>query len=921
MTVRPASTVAVVVSLAALACSGFGTDPVDPAPAPVPEPEVAPAPEPEAEPQPPGDATFAPQPLGSVPMGRSAALANVTDVEVDRQGRFGLALADGALYRWDFASPPVRVAVPPDVVVLDVAPSPFTDALFAITRAGAAWRVERWEPAGDGYATGVVLHEAPVALSDLVTAYALWNDTERVWFARHAEAGPLILSTTAAGTRTYEVTTPTGRASELTDEALRNPPDSWNQPPSVLAATGAVPLGLSPGSGALLWRDAAGGLHERTYAQINWGDDAAVDAPGTTALTPSPNGWLTLGWSAERGAWVRAPGDDAPTVVEIPGGAAVRPAWVPTGRGVLAGTREGLVTAPVVHPLAAVRYLWKAHEDDLAERMARDGMVLRPTDRTQLYQIYEEGYYEQDGRPVFASIDGMLEVLHAGFEAVFVRTERELSLPRLQAVARALKAASGGSERLAGAADVTLQLSEGRAEHPDAQAAVAARGGSSAYHAGEIDWGDFKPRGPYAHDPVLQNYFRAFKYLNLLTLDEAERAALRADPAVVEALAAWNAAQAAFSTGSRQRGLLDDTWDRPAWVRPTCVEKPDDRPHRPFPLFWGVDSEILDRTTAHDRLPPECGVATRGLPTGLDLLAGLGSPYAVAWSEPDYARWPALKAVHATTARELAALDRLEGVVPGWWRIVQTLSTDDAVPEGVDAEAWRARLAETALASWTSLRHTMVLVNEVGAAEMGGGGDEGFEWLSLEPSRGVVDPVPAAWDRLAEALEALHAEAGARGSAADPLVVALGESAADARKFGDWSRRQQRGEPLSVDDYEHIAVYARSVEHPFLLFKSAAAGRGDGAVVRAEPMQRIVDIYRWDDPTGPAQYWHAAVGHPQEIVVLGPDRGLLVPGRGGVYSYREVVDGERLDDDAWRARAAAEPPLPWSATVRLGADR
>lgn len=910
----------VVVSFVALlACAGLGEpEPVpEPKPAPPPPPPT-PEPEPEAPPEPAGDATFAPRSLGSVPMGLSEPLAGVTDVAVDPGGEFALALANGKLYRWEFTVPARQVASPPELELLEVAPSAFSDALFAITKSGDTWRVERWAADGDGYRSGAVVYEATVALSDLVGGYALWNDTERVFFARHGEGGPAILSATASGERVYEVTSPTGTATELTDQALREPPDEWTSPPAVLAARSAVPMGISPGSGALLWRDGSGGHHERAYAASNWGDDQKVAAPGVTVRRPSPNGWLTLAWS-KGSCSVQGPGDDTP--VAVTGCGDVAPDWVPTGRGLVGATADALVTVPVDHPLAAVRFLWKAHDPDTAGRLARDGMLLAPTEFTQLYGLYEQMAYSEVDRPVFASIDGMLEVLHAGFEAVFVRTERESSLPKLREAAGALKAAATAANqpRVATIAEVTLAMAAGRYEDEDAKAAKQAAGaGESAHHGGQVDWGDFKPRGPYAHDPELQNYFRAFKYFNLLALTDDERAALGGDKALRGALTGWTDAQAAFSTGSRQRGLFDDTWNRPTWVRPNCVEEPENRPRKPYPLFWGVDSELLDRTVAHDRLPPDCGVATRVLPNGLDLLAGLGSPYAVAWSEPDYAQWPALRDVHAANARELAAIDHLEGVVPSWWRIVQTLSRDEATPEGVNAELWHARLAETALASWTSLRHTMVLVNEVGAAEMGGGGDEGFEWLSLEPARGSVDPVPEAWERLATTLDLLVNEARARGTD-DRLVEVLVTASTDARTFGGWARQQQRGEPLTEEAYAHIRDYARSIEHPYLLLKSAAANRSDGALVEAEPMQRIVDVYQWNNPDGPPLYLHAAVGYPQEIVVLAPDRGLLVPARGAVYSYREVVEGERLDDDDWRERAKASAPLPWSAAARLGA--
>ena len=60
-----------------------------------------------------------------------------------------------------------------------------------------------------------------------------------------------------------------------------------------------------------------------------------------------------------------------------------------------------------------------------------------------------------------------------------------------------------------------------------------------------------------------------------------------------------------------------------------------------------------------------------------------------------------------------------------WLALVQRLVTDDLVPEGVSPEIWRRRLLQTALAAWTSFRHTTVLVNEESGAECGEGGGRG----------------------------------------------------------------------------------------------------------------------------------------------------------------------------------------------------
>ncbi|MFN7147698.1 MAG: DUF3160 domain-containing protein, partial [Myxococcota bacterium] len=347
-----------------------------------------------------------------------------------------------------------------------------------------------------------------------------------------------------------------------------------------------------------------------------------------------------------------------------------------------------------------------------------------------------------------------------------------------------------------------------------------AKNGGTAYselHEREIDFGDFRPRGPYATSETLANYFRAFKYIDLLRLNDEERRSLADKPELVAAWKSWIDVQAPYLSGTRYEGLFGDGWARSPHVLPACLPTSvRENPKRVFPLSWGRDSEILERVTAHDDLPAECTVPQRVVPSGLDLLTGLGSPHALAIQRAEYARWPQLEAAHGAVRQRFSGDVPSDRFVDAWLRLVQILGNDTNTPEGVSPDVWHRRLMETALASWTSFRHTTVLVNEGTAAQMGAGGDPIFEELGTEPIRGAVDPVPAAWAQLGRLLAGLSASAQASPTT-DRVGEVLATAATAASSFGSMAERQQRGEPLTEDEYRHIHDYAGTIEHPYLL--------------------------------------------------------------------------------------------------------
>jgi hypothetical protein len=174
--------------------------------------------------------------------------------------------------------------------------------------------------------------------------------------------------------------------------------------------------------------------------------------------------------------------------------------------------------------------------------------------------------------------------------------------------------------------------------------------------------------------------------------------------------------------------------------------------------------------------------------------------------------------------------------------------------------------------------------------------------------------MPEAWKDVATLLDRLAAHAAGH-KVARHLRDRLHEAAGVARKFGGMAERQIRGVPLKADEYRLIEEFGRTVEHPYLLFKSALAHASeDGSIIIPDPMMKIVDIQR--GPQG--EYWHVATGRPLSAIVMLGDRGVLLPAAGAVYSYYEVTAPAPVNDEMWRARLDKEQQPWWAVPLVAG---
>lgn len=171
-----------------------------------------------------------------------------------------------------------------------------------------------------------------------------------------------------------------------------------------------------------------------------------------------------------------------------------------------------------------------------AERSVLDahGVVVMPTERTQLFHIYESNDYY--GIPSFISVDTVLQIFHIFFDMTLRSVEERQLAPRLEALLDGLLAQSiaahnatadpalkAAAARNAAFFAVPLRLLSTRKMRPPAVGAdltaqelalVAGKAAAASPLMGRtFDYTQFIPRGHYTRSETLKRYFQASMWL------------------------------------------------------------------------------------------------------------------------------------------------------------------------------------------------------------------------------------------------------------------------------------------------------------------------------------------------------------------------------------------------------------------------
>lgn len=471
----------------------------------------------------------------------------------------------------------------------------------------------------------------------------------------------------------------------------------------------------------------------------------------------------------------------------------------------------------------------------------------------------------------------------------------------------------------------------------------------------EEDFSQYKPRGYYEGDPLLEAYFRAMMWLGRITFKTENTSDTRTGLLALRALLnsgrydEWQdmadtlafmvgpmddfspldyapLAEQAFGAGLPLESFADDA--RLATFIALTADLPGPRINS-IPLPVGIAAEDVDATTRGFRLfgqrftldgymmqqliYPEVGEGdhSRALPMALDVAAALGSDIAFTLTDEagatSYVNYTDNMAALRGEVNDLTADDYLENVYGGWlWALGPLLVRDEALePPLMQTDAWRRKDINTTLGSWTELKHATLLYAEQPYGGLGGGG-----MLPPVTSTSIVEPNPLAFARIAVVAATLSQGLTERDliapqSPMESIRYTLADLAELSARLAEMARKEIAGEPLTYDELYYLQEnfdgalwYMRyNIEQWIPEPPETVALVAD---VASNPTANIV--------------LEEAIGEVDLIYVIGPGEHGLHLTRGAVFSFYEFTQpiDERLTDDEWRAMIAAgeAPPRP-----------
>jgi hypothetical protein len=233
---------------------------------------------------------------------------------------------------------------------------------------------------------------------------------------------------------------------------------------------------------------------------------------------------------------------------------------------------------------------------------------------------------------------------------------------------------------------------------------------------------------------------------------------------------------------------------------------------------------------------------------------------------------------------------------------------------------WNTKNLNTALASWTDLKHDAVLYSEQPeGAECGGGGPP-------EPiTVGYVEPNIAFWEKLSELLTLTDKMLTRNKLMTDKLKSRTTQLTDDVKFLLAVSKKELKKEKLTEAEYSTIEFFGASIEYFTLSVIDPEEDPYEWEAIKGadKSIAVVADIYtRNIVDCNKDGILHEAVGNANNIFVLVEIEGNLYLTKGAVFSYYEFVQplNTRLTDEEWQEMLKmnkAPAPPEWMDNIMI----
>lgn len=326
---------------------------------------------------------------------------------------------------------------------------------------------------------------------------------------------------------------------------------------------------------------------------------------------------------------------------------------------------------------------------------------------------------------------------------------------------------------------------------------------------------------------------------------------------------------------------------------------------------------VMDADIMQDLVEP----MIRPVSSGLDLMAVFGSERAkeIQVNQEINQYWEEYPSEIERLKNKFGKLPEekwMENMYQGWlWTLLGYIEPfGKGYPSFMTNEAWLDKDLNTALGSWSELKHDTILYGKQVGAEMGG---EDYGVVG-----GYVEPNIEVYEKLLWLTKFSRKNLSARNLAIEEIDNKMEEFEKILEFLINASIKQLRNEELTEDEYEYIQIFGGVLEGLTASFGGEGLRWFEITSETDKNMAVIADF----QTIGPNQYsdegyMEAGVGPAYEIYVVVPMGGKLYLTRGAVFSYHEFISNERLTDEAWQGmiKEDTQPPMPeWTNSFIRG---
>jgi Protein of unknown function (DUF3160). len=285
----------------------------------------------------------------------------------------------------------------------------------------------------------------------------------------------------------------------------------------------------------------------------------------------------------------------------------------------------------------------------------------------------------------------------------------------------------------------------------------------------------------------------------------------------------------------------------------------------------------------------------RPIPTSLDVMGVLGSKTAQDLLfnvyKPQEA-WPKYTDKYNKLKEQVSAYQTdywKNNLYTGWlWSMKEVLTESPAnsgMPLFMTNKAWNYKSLNTALASYTELKHDTVLYGKQATAEMGGP-DAFAKQQYVEPDVLLYSKLIYLTDFTVSLLKEKKMLNGQLAVGADKYKSFL-------KLLMKCSMKELKNETLSSEEKRQLLWSGGTMES---IINSFYMG-----VTNDSASKDVTDMLVTDISTCADQYLSVGTGYFDQIYVVVPYGGKLYLSRGSVYSFYEFVSNSRLTDKEWWA--------------------